>query len=145
MAAAAALWHERMALLQQTDCFGFAPLPKAAQAWQHQAAAWLDDQQAAFFVAENDAGLTGFIVVKALDGLPGLQPRRLGKVLEMGLDLHQSHPGLGGCLLACARTWLKERGIGVMAVDAPARYPLEAAFWRSQGAKLRSNSYWLAT
>ena len=143
LTAASALWHERAALLQQTD-FAFRPLPNARRAWEQQAAVWLEDRETAFFVAENDEGLVGFIAAGIVEGQAGLQPRRMGRVLEMVLDLHQPHPGLGRRLLACAKTWLKARGIKMMAVDSPARYPLEAAFWRSQGAKLRFHGYWMA-
>lgn len=31
----------------------------------------------------------------------------------------------------------------VLTVDAPLRYPVEEAFWRSQGAKARFNEYWM--
>jgi len=143
LAAAAALWYERIALLRQTDAY-FTPLPNAMQVWKQQAAAWLADSRAAFFVAESDAALVGFVIVAMSDGLPGLQPQQLGRVMDMGLDLHQSHPGLGGNLLARAKSWLKGQGIQVMAVDLSARYPVEEAFWRSQGAKLRFHTYWMA-
>lgn len=139
---AAALWHERIALLRQTDA-GFAPLPHAMQAWKDHAALWLADPRSALFVAEKEAALVGFVAVMASDGRPGLHPRQLGRVMDMGLDLHHSHPGLGGGLLDRAKTWLKARGIAVMVIDLPARYPVEAAFWRSQGAKLRFNEYWM--
>ena len=139
---AAALWYERIALLQQMDS-GFAPLPDAMQAWKDQAALWLADRRSALFVAEKDAALVGFVAVTAADGRPGLHPRQLGRVMDMGLDLHQPHAGLGGGLLARAKIWLKEHGIAVMVIDLPARYPVEAAFWRSQGAKLRFNQYWM--
>lgn len=142
LTAASRLWYERIALLQQTDFF-FSPLPDAAQAWKHHAAAWLADRRCAFFVAEKDAILIGFMVVAVSDGRPGLHPRQLGRVMEMGLDLHHPHPGLGGSLLDRAKAWLKEQGIPVMVTDLPARYPVEAAFWRSQGAKLRFNGYWM--
>lgn len=141
--AASALWHERAALLQQTD-FAFRPLPNARRVWEERAALWLEDRETAFFVAENNEGLIGFAAVGIVDGQAGLRPRRMGRLIEMVLDLHQPHPGLGRRLLAGAKTWLKARGIEAMAVDSPARYPLEAAFWRSQGAKLRFHGYWMA-
>lgn len=82
LTAASALWHERAALLQQTD-FAFRPLPNARRAWEQQAAVWLEDRETAFFVAENDEGLVGFIAAGIVDGQAGLQPRRMGRVFEI--------------------------------------------------------------
>ena len=61
----------------------------------------------------------------------------------MGLDLHQAHKRLGGSLLDSAKSWLDERDIRILTVDLPARYPVEEAFWRSNGAKLRFNEFWM--
>ena len=94
-------------------------------------------------IAEDGPALLGFIIVAVMDGYPGLQPERLGILEAMAVDLHCAHPGLSGGLLARAKTWLRSQGIAVIEVRAPARYPVEEAFWQGQGAKLRSRTYWL--
>ena len=139
---AAVLWHARMALLQQSDAY-FALRPDAEREWRRRAAGWLADARAAMFAAEDEAGLRGYVVVATADNLPGLQPPLLGRISDMALDLHQAHPGLAGRLLARAQGWLQERGIERLLVDVPARYPLEEAFWRGQGAQPCLSGYWL--
>ena len=140
--AAASLWADRLALLQQSDS-QLRPLPNAICAWADWARKWIADEARAFLVAEDGPALLGFIIVAVMDGYPGLQPERLGILEAMAVDLHCAHPGLSGGLLARAKTWLRSQGIAVIEVRAPARYPVEEAFWQGQGAKLRSRTYWL--
>ena len=138
------LWQERIAVLQQSDTM-YAHLPRSPLIWRRQAQAWLDDDETAFFVATVEGELVGFIVAVASDGLTGLVPKRVGRVLEVAVDLHRSHSGLGGALLERARRWFSQCGIDVMTIDVPAYYPVEQAFWRSQGGKQLFIQYWLAT
>lgn len=131
--AACRLWRERMALLQQTDPqIQFAP--EAEALWSQAAINWIQSDEVGFLVGERQGALVGFSVVGIAPGKPGLQPRRCGLLLEMAVDLHDTHRGLSQELLAHAKRWLAASGITLLAIDAPARYPLEAAFWRAQGA-----------
>lgn len=136
------LWYERIALLQQTDSY-FTPLPSATQVWGETANYWISANDFGFFVAESDGKVVGYMVVTMVDGPVGLRPKKLGKLVDMGLDLHQSHIGLGGQLLDHVKAWMAERNLRVLTVDLPLRYPVEEAFWRSQGAKARFNEYWM--
>jgi hypothetical protein len=136
------LWYERIALLQQTDSY-FALLPSAREVWAETALQWIADDDVGFFVAEVDGSVVGYMVVTIVDGPVGLRPKKLGKLIDMGLDLHQSHRGLGGVLLDTVKVWLSEQKLRVLTVDLPLRYPVEEAFWRSQGAKARFNEYWM--
>lgn len=132
MPAAAQLWFDRIALLQQTDP-GIKLLPDARAEWSAVAESWTNDEQARFYVAERRRRLVGFIVVRIAAGRPGLQPQRRGFLLEMAVDLHETHRGLSDQLLARAKGWLAAMDVTRLEVDAPARYPVEAAFWRGQG------------
>lgn len=143
LGAAARLWFDRLALLQQSNA-RFQPLPDAVSRWRSAAEAWINAEGCAFFVAVQAGALLGFIVVGAADGPAGRRPERIGVVLEMAVDLHQPQPGLSGSLLASAKTWLRAQEIDILAVDAPSAYPVEAAFWQAQGANPHSTSYWLA-
>lgn len=143
LAAAAALWQERLRLLQQADA-SYMPLADAAAAWSARARQWLAAEDCLFAVAYADKRLIGFIVVTITRGEPGTTPERLGALSAMALDLHQAHAGLSGKLLECARDWLRARDIAMLQVAVPARYPVEDAFWQSQGANLRARQYWLA-
>jgi hypothetical protein len=136
------IWYERIALLQQTDSY-FTPLSDAVQIWEQQANLWIDDSTVGFYVAEHETNIIGYIVITIVDGPVGLYPKYIGKLIDMGLDLHQAHRGLGGNLLDQAKSWLTERDIRILTIDLPARYPVEEAFWRSHGAKLRFSEFWL--
>jgi Acetyltransferase (GNAT) family len=137
------IWYERIALLQQTDSY-FTLLPNATQVWEQQANLWIEDSNVGFYVAEHESHIIiGYLAVTVVDGPAGLRPKQIGKIIDMGLDLHEAHRSLGGSLLDQAKSWLDERGIRILTVDLPARYPVEEAFWRSHGAKLRFNEFWM--
>ncbi len=136
------LWYERIALLQQTDSY-FTALPSGVQVWQETATKWIIDDNVGFFVAEVNNDVVGYMVVTLVDGPVGLRPKKLARLIDMGMDLHQSHSGLGGQLLEQVTNWMREQNLRVLTIDLPLRYPVEEAFWRSQGAKARFNEYWM--
>ena len=137
------LWYERIALLQQTDSY-FTPLPSATQVWENTANNWISAMMNLVFLWRKQMQVVGYMVVTVVDGPVGLRLKTLGKFIDMGLDLHQSHTGLGGELLNHVKAWLVgAQNVRVLTVDLPIRYPVEEAFWRSQGAKARFNEYWM--
>ncbi len=142
LAAAAQLWRERLFLLQQSDP-SILLAPNALAAWTARAKQWLAAEDHAFFVAERQGAVVGYIVLTIVDGPAGLMPERLGALLELAVDLHEKHTGLSGGLLAQAKSWLRERGIRQLQIEAPAYYPVEDAFWQGQGARPRGQTYWL--
>ena len=139
---AAQLWFERIALLRETDA-NIVLAPAAIQSWQRQAKYWIEEDEYAFFVAESDGELAGILVVGISENLPWLQPKRLGSVVQMVLDLHRTRHGLSGALLERAKAWLQAREVAVLEVEPSARYPVEEAFWRAQGGNVRSLKFWL--
>ncbi len=140
LGSAAQLWFDRITLLQQTDP-RIKLLPDARGNWSAAAARWASDERIGFWVAEDCGTLLGFAVVQIATGEPGLQPQKRGVLLEMVIDLHESHRGLAEQLLDRARRWLAARGAREIEVDAPARYPVEAAFWRAQGGAACSERF----
>lgn len=138
--AAAQLWFDRITLLQQTDA-RIRLLPDAHGNWSAAAAGWISDERTRFWVAEVCGTLIGFAVVRIEPGLPGLQPHRRGVLLEMVVDLHETHRGMADQLLDRVRQWLAARGAEEIEVDVPARYPVEAAFWRAQGGAACSERF----
>ena len=140
--AAAQLWFERMSLLREADP-GLALARDAVALWQESARQWLQDPTCGFFVAEAVGELAGWLVAAIKDNAPWLRPQRLGAIVDMALDLHHSRPGLSSALLDQAAEWLRQRDITVLEVQPPAHYPLEEAFWRAQGGRLRSSKFWL--
>lgn len=140
LGSAAQLWFDRITLLQQTDP-RIKLLPDARDHWRAAAARWTSDERTRFWVAECCGTLLGFAVVQMATGEPGLQPQIRGVLLEMVVDLHETHRGLADQLLDRARRWLAERGAWEIEVDVPARYPVEAAFWRAQGGAACSERF----
>ena len=139
---AAQLWFDRQLLLQQSDPLIRLPAD-ALERWRRRAQTWIANEDYAFILARDAEAARGYIVITTCDGPPGLEPARLGKVVDMAIDLHQSHSGLSRRLLGRAKDWLRARGVNRLAVDAPARYPVEEAFWRGQGGRLSSQTFWL--
>ena len=139
--AAAKLWQERAALIQQSDALPQTLL--SPETWRDAAMRWLDASDTACFVACDGCALRGFIIVSLADTTPGNREARRGRMVDMALDLHQAHPGLASSLLNAARDWLTARGANMLTVDAPAQYPVEIAFWQAQGARPRFTQYWL--
>ena len=138
--AAAQLWFDRITWLQQADA-RIKLLPDAREHWSAAAASWISGEQTRFLVAEHNGKLVGFIVVQIAAGKAGLRPKRRGVLLEMAVDLHERHRGLSDRLLEFAKRWLAARGATEIEVDAPARYPVEAAFWRAKGAVLSAERF----
>ncbi len=142
LSAAAQLWFERMSLLRESDP-NLRLAPKAVALWQERAMGWIHDRDRAFYVAIADAEVTGFLVVGAKDNPPWLLPARVGRLVEMALDLHQSRRGQSRALLERAADWLRARDIAILEIQSWSCYPVEEAFWRAQGAKLRRSGFWL--
>ena len=139
---ASQLWFDRINLLQQTDLH-IRLLPDAKEAWRSNARSWIADEMVHFLVSAKSEQLIGLIAVGVVDGFPGLHPQRKGVLLDMVVDLHETHQALSEQLLDQATRWLSAKKVTQLEVDVPARYPVEAAFWRAQGAKLRFERRWL--
>lgn len=139
---ASQLWFDRMNLLQQTD-WQIKLLPDAKEDWRTKASSWIADDQVRFLVAENNEELIGLIAVGLAKGMPGLYPQRKAALLDMAVDLHATHRGLGKQLLDMAKRWLSAKNVTELEVDVPAHYPVETVFWRAQGAELRFERRWL--
>ena len=142
IAAAAQVWFERIALLRETDP-NLALEQDAVRAWRERAGRWVASKDFGFFAAEVGGEIIGILVVGIRDNPPWLLPKQIGIIFEMVVDLHQAHPGLSGALLAQAKVWLNARDVDVLEIQSPAHYAVEEAFWRAQGGKLRSHSFWL--
>ena len=142
LGAAAQLWRDRIALLQQSDPH-IKFLPDATARWRAEAERWIAQDQVGFFVAVMEGELIGFAAVQVVAGGAGLQPARAGAVLGMAIDLHRSHRGLSEGLLGHAKGWLRSQDVGHLEIDVPAGYPVEEAFWRAQRATARFNRFWL--
>ena len=139
---AARLWFERIAFLRESDA-NILLAPDASRLWRKQAQHWIDESDCAFFVAESDGELAGFVVVRTKENRAWLHPPRVGEIVEMVLDLHRPYRGSSSALLERVAAWLRSQNIEVLEVEPNAYYPVEDAFWRAQGGRLRSRRFWL--
>ncbi len=139
---AAQLWFERIAFLRESDV-NILLAPDASRLWRQQAKHWIDEGSCAFFVAEAEKNLAGFVVVRTKENPAWLYPARVGELVEMVMDLHRPYRGLGRALVERVAAWLRAQNIAVLEVEPNAYYPVEEAFWRTQGGKLRSRRFWL--
>lgn len=142
--ALAALWHERMTLLQQFDQ-RFALAPDAREQWAGAAARWLTAPDCLIVTGERerDAALVGYAIGR-IEGAPaGLLPARVGCVSEMHIAVHSYQNGLGRSLLDRLRTWFKQQDVETLTIRAMRRLPVEQAFWRALGATEWVDVMWM--
>jgi GNAT superfamily N-acetyltransferase len=136
------LWHEKMVLQQQADS-RLVLMQKARTKWTESAAQWLTDKRCCFQLAEDEGLLLGYIVGWLQDSPPGLLPERIGAVTDLMVDAHSQRSGVGRLLLTALRDWFTGKGIQQLIAYVPARFAVEQAFWRSQGAAEWMTILWL--
>jgi len=128
-----ALWHEKMMLQSQT---GSRPalLPDAQNRWAAAVTAWVDDSRCGLLVAEHNQAVVGFIIGCIEDNAPGLAPARIGRIVDLVIDVHSDQSGLGRRLLDPLCAWFKAQEIHEIRVQVSPANPVEQAFWRASGA-----------
>jgi GNAT superfamily N-acetyltransferase len=136
------LWHEKMVLQQQSDS-RLVLTPGARAKWADSAAHWLTDQRCCFQLAEDEGLLLGCIVGWLQDSPPGLLPEHIGAVTDLMVDAHSHRSGVGRLLLTALRDWFAAQGIQQIMAYVPARFAVEQAFWRAQGAAEWTTILWL--
>lgn len=72
-------------------------------------------------------------VVGYILGMVSLQelPTNIGLILDLALDAHQYHAGLGRQLYTQLRAWFSDQPIHRLWVPIPRYHAVEQAFWRS--------------
>ncbi len=130
----ASLWYENTVLQQQAD-HRLRMAPDGETRWTVRAALWLDDPRAAVFVADHGSGVIGYCAGRVEAGAAGLLPEQRGVILELAIDAHGYHAGVGRELIGALRRWFKAQGAEDMIVYVTRRHAVEQAFWRALGAK----------
>ncbi len=138
----ARLWQEKMVVQQQTD-HRYRLAPDAVTRWSQAVAQWLEDAQAAVFVAERESELVGYLVARRQASPPGLLPEQVGMVADMAVGLHSDQNGLGRRLWEAARTWFAAQGLTRALAQVPRHVPVEQAFWRALGAVDAVDVLWM--
>ncbi len=130
----ASLWYENTVLQQQAD-HRIRMAPDGEARWSSVAASWLADPRMAVIAAEGDKGIIGYSVGRVEDGPAGLLPERRGVVLDLAIDAHGYHAGVGRELIGALRRWFISQGVEELLVYVTRRHAVEQAFWRALGAK----------
>jgi GNAT superfamily N-acetyltransferase len=138
----ASLWYEKTVLQQQADP-RFRLAPDALERWSQAAQGWIKDSSFAVFAADAEDAPVGYVVVTIEPGAPGLLPERIGAILDLAIDAHGYHGGVGRALVDAARDWLREQGIEQMRIPVARRHAVEQAFWRALGAKEWFDCLWM--
>ncbi len=117
------LWQERLAILSQSDPRFLAhkddPLPDDAR----------------LFVAQTAGKIVGCIACQMRDDY--------GIVLDVALDAHSYHSGLGRALLSTARDWFGQaQTLNGIVARVPRYHAVEQAFWRALGAQNWTEALW---
>lgn len=133
------LWHEKTLL--QADR-RLQPVPGARDAWSTEARSWLSDPRCAFFVAERDSSVIGYIV-GWVQPIPAVTLPRIGLITEIAVDTHGYHGGVGRLLVEALRAWFREQRIDQLAVWSPRFDAVGQAFWRSLGAAEWVDVLWI--
>jgi GNAT superfamily N-acetyltransferase len=130
----ASLWYENTVLQQQADR-RLKMAPDGEARWTLAATAWLADPQARIVVADRGDGVIGYAVGRVEAGPSGLLPEQRGVILELAIDAHGYHAGVGRELIGALRQWFKGQGAEEFIVHVTRRHAVEQAFWRALGAK----------
>jgi hypothetical protein len=107
----------------------------------------LNSADARVFVATVDDSASGERVagylaaaVTPLNIIPPVTSPDAGYLLELALDAHRYHAGMGRALYRAAAGWLQSEGKTACLIAVPRFYVVEQAFWRSLGAvEIESN------
>jgi GNAT superfamily N-acetyltransferase len=136
------LWYDKMVLQQQSDS-RLVLMPGARSKWAQSAAEWLTNKRCCFQVAQDEDLFLGYIIGWLQDSPPGLMPAQIGAVTDLMVDAHSQRGGVAGLLLKTLREWFMSQGIQQLIAYVPARFAVEQAFWRSQGAAEWTTILWL--
>jgi len=136
------IWYDKAVLITQQD----ARLQLASNAravWETAVGGWLADAEYAVFVVEDAGIASGYGVGRVQMLLPGMQPARLGAIVDLALDLHDYHPGAARALVDALRRWFKQQEIDQIVVQVHRQSAIEQAFWRSLGASRWMEWLWI--
>jgi ribosomal protein S18 acetylase RimI-like enzyme len=100
----------------------------------------LNIPQVRVFVAtgEDNERVAGYIAValSPLSMTTAPATPETGFLLELALDAHRYHAGMGRALYRTAAGWLQTQGKSSCLIAVPHFYVVEQAFWRSLGAEV---------
>jgi N-acetylglutamate synthase-like GNAT family acetyltransferase len=119
------LWQERLAILSQSDprflALMDAPMP----------------EDLTVFIAQSEGHILGCIACQIRDDY--------GVILDIALDAHTYHSGLGRTLLQGAKDWFHQQqptSLKGIVARVPLYHAVEQAFWRALGAKNWTEAPW---
>ncbi len=122
------LWEERRIIQAQTDP-QLSIRANEKENWRARMESLISVGSAGHvIVGEKEESIVGFIAGDFIES-------STGRVLDLALDAHTYHGGLGRELVAALRAWYVTQHTSTLVVCIPRFQAVEQAFWRSLGAR----------
>lgn len=136
-------WYDQMALLAQKNP-AIRLAPNAQKQWESFAHSALS--KAWFLVAEHDGEIFGGIIGTKLDNAIGLEPKQVGQIRYLILDMHspKTQYNTASALVQALLERFKEAGLSQCRITVAAQAHVEQGFWRGLGANLLEETFWMA-
>jgi ribosomal protein S18 acetylase RimI-like enzyme len=101
--------------------------------WVNYINSKFESEIAVVFVANNNAGLAGYIGVLIREYPPIFTVKKYGFVEEIAVTADQRRQGIASRLWSAAEEWLLSRGISTIRVNIDVANPESQGFFRSLG------------
>jgi ribosomal protein S18 acetylase RimI-like enzyme len=135
------LWHPIMQERAQFDR-RLKLSTDAPTLWKKELQAWLNREDVAVFVAQNEEKLVGYVVGWILERPIFLLQERYGYISDLGVDGHAHLGGIGTVLFDAIKSWFREQGIERIDIQVMHCHPIAQAFWRAKGATQYMDHFW---
>lgn len=111
----------------------FAPAPGSGAATRDYLARARADSAAALLVADAEAPLVGFVLVRVLERAPLFAETRRGEIEALFVRPEARRGGVGRALAEAGLDWLRAQGLSRAALQVATGNREGGAFWRALG------------
>jgi ribosomal protein S18 acetylase RimI-like enzyme len=111
----------------------FAPAPDPGPVAREHLSLARTDPAAALLVADAEAPLVGFVLVRVLERAPLFAETRRGEVEALFVRPEARRAGVGRALADAGLDWLRAQGLSRAALQVAAGNRQGSAFWRALG------------
>ncbi|TSC81403.1 MAG: GNAT family N-acetyltransferase [Parcubacteria group bacterium Gr01-1014_19] len=94
---------------------------------------WLDDPETQVFLAEETAGIVGYIRVGVESAPDYSAEKRMGMIYDSFVEEKYRRQGIAGQLFEAALSWLKKKKVNFVELNVDFRNESAIALWRKLG------------